>query len=82
MKCSLRHMENQRLRLSGQDSITRSVPLVLMGHLNGITMSITHPCCLLQSLHVIPTLCAQAPFMSVLGAGEGLELGKAPVADT
>lgn len=69
----LRNMENQRLRLSGQDSITKSVPLVLM---NGITMSSSHPCCLLQSLYLIPTLSAQAPFMSVLGVREGLGLEK------
>lgn len=47
-------------------------------HLNGITMSTTHPCCLLQSLHVTLMLSAQAPFMSVLG----MELGKEPMADT
>lgn len=31
LKCSLRQMETQRMRLSGRDSITRRVPLVLMG---------------------------------------------------
>lgn len=77
VKCSLRQTETQRLRLSGQDSIIRRVPLVLMGHLNGITMSTTHPCCWLQSLHV-PISWGYMTFMSVLGGGKGLELGKAP----